>query len=69
MPTCPLNSSLSFRWIRLIWMVGEALDVGGGDSHARQIGHQQWQAVILTIDLPVFNRDIASSRNRPPLAL
>jgi len=32
MLTCPLNSSLFFSWLRLIWMVGEALDVGGGDS-------------------------------------
>lgn len=30
--TCPLNSSLFLSWLRLIWMVGEALDVGGGDS-------------------------------------
>jgi hypothetical protein len=32
MRTCPLNSSLFLSWLRLIWMVGEALDVGGGDS-------------------------------------
>jgi hypothetical protein len=32
MRTCPLNSSSFLSWLRLIWMVGEALDVGGGDS-------------------------------------
>jgi hypothetical protein len=32
MRTCPLNSSLFLSWLRLIWMVGEALDVGGGES-------------------------------------
>ena len=32
MRTCPLNSSLFLSWLRSIWMVGEALDVGGGDS-------------------------------------
>src|ERR1700730_12835125 len=32
MRTCPLNTSLFLSRLRLIWMVGEALDVGGGDS-------------------------------------
>jgi hypothetical protein len=32
MRTCPLNTSLFLSWLRLIWMVGEALDVGRGDS-------------------------------------
>jgi hypothetical protein len=27
MRTCPLNSNLFLIWLRLIWMVGEALDV------------------------------------------
>jgi hypothetical protein len=32
MRTCPLNSNLFLSWLRSIWMVGEALDVGGGNS-------------------------------------
>ncbi|SHI05263.1 hypothetical protein SAMN05443248_7771 [Bradyrhizobium erythrophlei] len=32
MLTCPLNSSLFLSWLRLILVVGESFDVGGGDS-------------------------------------
>jgi hypothetical protein len=54
MRTCPLNSSLFLSWLRLIWMVGEALDVGGGNSdraasyqeqmsHWVKSGKAQWE--------------------------
>jgi hypothetical protein len=41
MRTCPLNSSLFLSWLRSIWMVGEALDVGGGDSDRAASDHEQ----------------------------
>ena len=37
MRTCPLNSSSFLSWLRLILMVGEALDVGGGDN--KEVGY------------------------------
>jgi hypothetical protein len=44
MRTCPLNSSLFLSWLRSIWMAGEALDAGGGDtdraaSYQEQMSH------------------------------
>jgi hypothetical protein len=45
MRTCPLNSSSFLSWLRLIWMVGEALDVGaeatpiGVASYQEQMSH------------------------------
>src|SRR3981081_2880402 len=49
MRTCPLNSSSFLSWLRLIWMVGEALDVGGGDSD-RAASYQE-QIVSLGVKL------------------
>src|ERR1700738_1980576 len=45
MPPCPLNTSLFLSRLRVIWVVGEALDVGGGASdrpasYQEQMSHQ-----------------------------
>ena len=54
MQTCPINSSLFLSWLRLIWMVAEALDVGAGDSdraasYQKQMSHwgqtRKWRAI------------------------
>jgi hypothetical protein len=71
MRTCPINSSLFLSWLRLIWMVGEALDVGGGDSdraasypeqmsHLRQTEKNSVRAHVFRFALELGHRSIRS---------
>jgi hypothetical protein len=67
MRTCPINSSLFLSWLRLIWMVGEALDVGGGDSdraasYQEQMSH--WGSKTEVTLLPWQVRSTLGSRRR-----
>jgi len=61
MRACPLNTSSFLSWLRLIWMVGEALDVGGGDSdraasYQEQMSHwgqtRRYDRALITSGLP-----------------
>ena len=77
MRTCPLNSILFLSWLRLSWMVGEALDVGGGDSdraasYQEQLSHWGHKATfarafmgrsIFKFDLRATSPDQTLERN------